>query len=108
MRPSADTCSTVSEDGLELGVQSEVVDARRAVRDGIQQPGMHASGLVKCQINDDGDGSVDPVRSGRATCTSAPSVCTPFSPGRLDSAGTSPLSLDHVPGRVPVHTRIPG
>jgi hypothetical protein len=48
------------DEALGLGCQPGLVDTPGASQDGIQQPGMQASGLVTGQIPDDGDGSVEP------------------------------------------------
>ena len=48
-----------------LVLQPGLVDAAGAADDGVEQPGVQASGLVTGQIDHDGDGPIDPDPRGR-------------------------------------------
>ena len=48
------------DEAVGLGFQPALVDAAGAADDGVEQPGVQASGLVTGQINHDGDGPINP------------------------------------------------
>jgi hypothetical protein len=93
------------DEALGLGFQPGPIDAPGAADDGIQQPGMQASGLVTRQIHHDGDGAIDsnPRRPPNMLIHAE-------GPHTLESVrvgGTGPsLHLDRVPGGVPVHAQM--
>ena len=74
------------EEPVGLGLQPGLVDGAGAADDGVQQPGVKASGLVTGQIDHDRDGSIDadprrpPVGSGRGAVDGIAAACV--SPGR--------------------------
>ena len=95
------------DEALGLGFQPGLVDAPGAAHDSIQQPGVEASSLVTGQIDDDGDGPVDPDPRRPPDVLIHPEGLHSGEPGRVSRSGLR-LHLDRVPGRMPVHAEMSG
>jgi hypothetical protein len=93
----------VVDELLGLGLQPGFVDTPGAAHDGVEQPGMQASGLVTGQIDDDGDGSIDPDPRWPPDVFVHSEGLHALQPVRVGGAGLG-FELDRVPAGMPVHT----
>ena len=95
------------DEPVGLGLQPGLVDGAGAADDGVEQPGVQASGLVTGQIDHDRDGPVDPDPRRPPDVLIDPEGLHPGQPGRVADAGLG-FDLDRVPAGVPVHAEMPG
>jgi hypothetical protein len=97
----------VGEETARLGVKPSFVDGAGAADDGVEEPRVQASGLVTGQVDDNGDGPVDPdPRRPPNMLIDAESPHAPQPVGIID-AGLG-FDLDRIPAGVPVHSKVPG
>src|SRR5215204_2465902 len=103
---SSAACSTPSMNPSGWAF-SQALDAPGAADDGIQQPGVQASGLVTGQIHDDRDGSIDPDPRGPPNVLIDSEGLHAAQPIGVADAGLG-FDLDCVPCCVPVHAQMSG
>jgi hypothetical protein len=79
-----------------------LVDASGAADDGVEEPGVQASGLVTREINHDGDGPIDPDPRRPPDVLINSKGLNAVQPGWVAGPGLG-LHLDRIPTGVPVH-----